>query len=127
MKDQWDCVLNDLEQLGDKEFLVLMDQYNIKIFSRFLSRLPLYSSTLHQTNVEIVQDGAEDNLSFSRIQSLHRLIEVDGHDEEEYSVVLTLGNHLANNLLAQHQSTFFPRWVKFLWTNWQKYVLVVLL
>ena len=28
MKDQWDCVLDDLEELGDKEFLVLMDQYN---------------------------------------------------------------------------------------------------
>ena len=27
MKDQWDCVLNDLEKLGDKELLVLMDQY----------------------------------------------------------------------------------------------------
>ena len=27
---------------------------------------------------------------------------------------LTLGNRLANNLLAQHQSTFFHRWVKVL-------------
>ena len=24
MKDQWDCVLNDLEELGGKEFLVLI-------------------------------------------------------------------------------------------------------
>ena len=32
VKDQWDCVLNDLEELGDKEFLVLMDQYNTDIF-----------------------------------------------------------------------------------------------
>ena len=45
---------------------------------------------------------------FSRIQSLHRLLEVGDHDVEEYSVVLTLGNRLENNLLAQHQSTFFP-------------------
>ena len=29
VKDQWDCVLNDPEELGDKEFLVLTDQYNI--------------------------------------------------------------------------------------------------
>ena len=27
---------------------------------------------------------------FSRIQSLHHLLEIDDHDEEEYSVVLTL-------------------------------------
>ena len=44
VKDQWDCVLNDLEELGDKEFLVLMDQYNIEIFSCFLR--PFCHSTL---------------------------------------------------------------------------------
>ena len=91
MKDQWDCVLNDLEELGDKEFLVLMDQYNIEIFSCFPSLLPLYSSTFHQTKVEIVQNRSEDNPLISRIQSLHLLLEVDHHDDEEYSVVLTLG------------------------------------
>ena len=51
MKDQWDCVLNDLEELGDKEFLVLMDQNNIEIFSCCLRILPSCSSTYHQTNV----------------------------------------------------------------------------
>ena len=25
MKDQWDCILNDLEELGGKEFLVLTE------------------------------------------------------------------------------------------------------
>ena len=40
MKDQWDCVLNDLEELGDKEILVLTDQYKIEIFSCFLRLLP---------------------------------------------------------------------------------------
>ena len=30
-KDQWDCVLNDLEELEGKEFLVLTNQYNIEI------------------------------------------------------------------------------------------------
>ena len=62
MKFQWDCVLNDLEELGDKEFLVLMGQYNIEIFSCFLRNLPFYSSTFHQTNVEIAQDRSEDYL-----------------------------------------------------------------
>ena len=61
MKDQWDCVLNDREELGDKEFLVLMDQYNVEIFSRF-RLLPLYSSTFHQTNVESTQIRSDDNL-----------------------------------------------------------------
>ena len=42
-------------------------------------------------NVEIAQNRSEDNLLISRIQSLHLLLEVDDHDEEEYSVVLTLG------------------------------------
>ena len=68
-----------------------MDQYNIEIFSCFLRLLPLYSSTFHQTNVEIAQIRSEDNLLISRVQSLHRLLEVGDHDEEEYSVVLTLG------------------------------------
>ena len=83
--------MNDLEELGGKEFLVLMDQYNIEIFSCFLSLLPLCSSTFHQTNVENAQNGSEDNLVISRIRSLHHLLEIDDHDEEEYSVVLTLG------------------------------------
>ena len=64
-------------------FLVLMDQHNIEIFSCFLRLLPLYSSTFHQTNVESTQIRSEDNLLFSRIQSLHLLLEVDHHDEED--------------------------------------------
>ena len=91
MKDQWDCVQNDLEELGDKEFLVLTSQHSIVIFSCVLRLLPLYSSTFHQTNVESAQNRSEDTPLISRIQSLHLLLEVDHHDEEEYSVVLTLG------------------------------------
>ena len=73
MKDQWDCVLNDLEEeLGDKEFLV----------SCFLRLLSLYSSTFHQTDVEIAQNGSEENPLISRIQSLHLLLAVIYHDEE---------------------------------------------
>ena len=32
MKDQWDCVLNDLEELGGKGILVLLDQYMWNLF-----------------------------------------------------------------------------------------------
>ena len=65
------------------------------------------SSTFHQTNVENTQNRSEDDLLISRIQSLHLLLEVDDHDEEEYTVVLTLGKRYANSLLAQYQSKFF--------------------
>ena len=69
----------------------------------------MYSSTFHQTNVEIAQDRSEDIPLFSRIQSLHHLLEVDDHDEEEYSVVLTPSKRYANNFLAQYQSKIFHR------------------
>ena len=104
-----------------------MDQHNIEIFSCFLRLLPLYSSTFHQTNVENAKDRSEETPTISSLQSLHLLLEVDDHIEEEYSIVLTLRNRLENNLLAQHQSTSFPRWVKFLWMGWQEHVSVVLL
>ena len=91
MKDQWDCILNDLEELGDQEFLVLTSQYNIEIFS-FLPTPPcilLFHISL--ANAESSQNRSEDNLLISRIQSLHLVLEVDDHDEEEYSVVWALG------------------------------------
>ena len=74
MKDQWNWVLNDLEEL----------------------RLLPFSSAFHQTHVESAQIFSEDRPSISRIQSLHRLLEEDDNDEEEYSIVLTLGKRLAN-------------------------------
>ena len=91
MKDQWDCVLIDFEELGGKEFLVLMDQYNVEIFSCSHRLLPLYSSIFHQTNVEIAQDRFEDIPLNFKISSLHHLFVVDDHDEEEYSVVFDTG------------------------------------
>ena len=108
MKDQWDWALNDLEELGGKEFL-LKDLYNTEIFSGFLLLLPLYSSTFHQTNVEIAQNRSEDNPLISRIQSLHLLLEAVDHDAEEYSVVLTLGERWASNLVVQYRSKFFSQ------------------
>ena len=83
MKDQQDCVLNDLEELGGKAFLVLKNQYSTEIFSCFLLILPWCSSTFHQTNVEKKQNGSEENRFISRIQSLHHLLEVDYYDEED--------------------------------------------
>ena len=66
MEDQWSCVLIDLEELGDKEFLVLMDRYNIEICC--LRLLQFCFSTSHQTKVESAQNRSEDNLLISRIQ-----------------------------------------------------------
>ena len=114
-------------------------QCNTKIFSCFLLLLllPCCSSTFHQTNIENSQIRSEENLLISRIHSLHQLLEVDDHDEEEYSVVLTLGTRLsvsltlssqrARILVVQCQSKFFPQKEKFSWMSWQRYVFVVLL
>ena len=86
-----------------------MNQDNIETLSYGLRLLPFYSSTFHQTNVDNAQSGSEDNPFISRIQPLHLLLEVDHHDEEEYSVVLTLGKRYANKSLALHQSKIFHR------------------
>ena len=74
--------MNDLEELGGKEFL-LKDRYNIEIFSCFLLLLRCCSSTFRQTNNDNTRNGSEDDLLISRIQSFHHLLEVDYHDEEE--------------------------------------------
>ena len=107
MKDQWDCVLNDLEELGDKEFLVLTGQYNIEIFSCCFRLLPSCSSTYRQTNVESAQICSEDHLSVSRIRSHHLLLEVIVHAEEECFAFLPLGALDRIELLVQYQSIFF--------------------
>ena len=56
--------------------------------------------------LRVLQFGSEMNPLSSGIQSLHRLLEVDDQDEEEYSIVQTLDKRLTNNFLAQYQSTF---------------------
>ena len=61
MKDHWDCVLNDLEELGSTT-LFLKNQYSTEIFSYGLRLLQFYSSTFHQTSVESAQIRSEDNL-----------------------------------------------------------------
>ena len=84
VKDQWDRVLNDLEEeLEGKELLVLTSQDSIEIFSFFLRLLPSYFSTFHQTNIESTQICSEDHLSVSKIQSHHLLLEIVLRFEEE--------------------------------------------
>ena len=106
VKDQQHCVLNDLEELGGTE-LLLMNQYNTETFSCFRLLLPWCSSTFLQTNVESAQSRSEDNPLFSRIQSLHLLLEVNHHDEEDCSASSTLDNQWASNLVAQNRSKIF--------------------
>ena len=103
MKDQWDCVLNDLEEVGDKEFLLVLTNQYTSASCHFT--LPHYI----RSNVENAQNRSEDNPLISRIQSLHHLLEVDDNDEEEYSVIVTLEKRHANQFLAQHQSKIFHR------------------
>ena len=100
MKEHRDCVLNDLEELGDQEFLVLMDQHNSEIFSRCL-RLPSCSSIHHQTNIESTQNRSEDHLSVSKIRSLHLLLEVILRVEEECLFLVSLGELDRSKFLEQ--------------------------
>ena len=115
MKDQWDCVLNDPEELGDKEFLTWWISTILKSFLVTSASCHFYSSAFHQTNVESAQNCAEDNPLISRIQSLHLLLEVDHHDEEEYSVVLTLGKRYAN-IVATKSITEIIKRAHFCWS-----------
>ena len=93
MKDQKNCVLNDLEELEGNEFLVLTGQYNIEIIHCCLRLLPSCSSIHHQTNTETenTQISSEDHPSVSRIRSLHLLLEEILRVEEECSFLLPLG------------------------------------
>ena len=93
MMDQQDCVLNDLEELGGKEFL-LKHQHNTESFL-------VSSSSCHAALPLIIRP-------MLRIQSLHHLLEVESHDEEDWSVSLTLKSQRVNILVVQYQSKFFP-------------------
>ena len=108
--------------------MFLMNQYNTGILCCFLLLLlPCFSSTFRQTNDDNTRNVSEDCLLFSRIQSLHHLLWVDFHDEEDESISSTLHNRRLNILLVQHQSKFFPQKDEFLWMSWQNLVFVVLL
>ena len=53
--DHWDCVLNDLEELGGNEFLVLTDQYSIEIFSCCLHLLPSCFSYITRPTLRVLK------------------------------------------------------------------------
>ena len=113
VKDQWDCVLNDFEELGDKIISCPDEsQYSIEITSCCLRLLAFCSSTFHQTNAESSQNRSEDSLLISRIQSHHLLLAVIDHDEEECLVFLPQGTLDQIELLVQYQSIFFQEWVQ---------------
>ena len=94
--------------------LVLMDQYNIEIFSCYLRLLPFTLPHFHQTNVESAQICPKDNPLISRILSHHLLLEVILRAEEECLFFLPLGKLLGKldriELLVQYQSMFFQEW-----------------
>ena len=119
-------LLSDLEELGDTE-LFLKNQNSTEIFCFVLHLLPCSVSTFRQTNYDKTRNDSEDDLLFSRFQSLHHCLEVDLHDEEHGSISSTLDNRRAYVFLVQHRSKFFHQKVLFLWTNWQNLVFVVLL
>ena len=115
MKDQWDYVLNNLEELGDKEFSVLMDQYNIEIFSCCLRpfatcTLPLLIRPMFGLHNIVPKIHTP---SISRVQSLHHLLEVDDHDEEEYSVVLILVSDWRIIFWLNISPLFLSNWYSF--------------
>ena len=83
----------------------------MEIFSCCLRLLPFCSSTFHQTNIEFSHSFRRESL-ISRIQSLHLLLEVDNHDEEECSVFLPLGTPDWIEFLVQYQSMFFQEQVQ---------------
>ena len=60
MKDQWDCVLSVLEELGGKQ-LFLKYQSSTDIFFLILLLLPSMLSNDRPTNVALVEIDFEDN------------------------------------------------------------------
>ena len=93
MRSQWDCFLDDFQEFRSTEFLK-KNQYHTEFFLVSPSSLVL----VHFSSDRCWEctTGSEDNLLFSRIQPLHHLLEVDYHDEEDWSDSSTLNNRWAN-------------------------------
>ena len=125
MKDQWDCVPEWPWRASEVKNFSWWVGTILKSFSSSFCHcaLPLFIRPMLRLRKMI----PKIIFLISRIQSLHHLLEVDYHDEEGWSVSSTLDNRWTNNLVVQYRSTFFPKWVQFLWMSWQKYVFVVLL
>ena len=82
MKNQLDCVLNVLEELGDKQ-LFLKYQSSTDIFFLILLLLPSMFSNNRETNKELVGIDSEDVLQFSRIELLRLLLNAHVVSDEE--------------------------------------------
>ena len=98
---------NDLEELGNQEFLVLTGQYSIDIFSCCLRLLPSGSSTHHQTNIESAQTFCRRS-SFSLQNSIApSSCRSNSPCRRGVFSLLPLGTLDRIELLEQYQSMFF--------------------
>ena len=126
MKDQWDYVLNDLEEQEVQNCswrIRTILKYFLFSSSSCRASLPLFvrpMMTVQEMFLKII-------LYFSRIQSLYHRLEVGFHDEEDGSISATLDNLIAIVFLVRHQTKFSPWYVWFLWMNWQNIVFVIFL
>ena len=68
--------------------------------------------TFRQPNDDDAGHVSEDFHSFSRIQTIHHLLEVDNHDKEEWLVSSTMSNRKGNNLVVECRSKFSTQQVK---------------
>ena len=107
MKDQWDYVLNDLEELGDKQ-LFLKYQCSSDISFLVLLLLPSIISNDRLTNVILVEIDFDDNSWSCRIELLRRFLVVLFESvEEDWLLSSKSRTQREKNLLVQYQSTFF--------------------
>ena len=105
MKDQWDCVLYVLEELGNKFFLKY--QYSTDISFLFLLLLTNMLSNDHPTNRVFVEIDSEEISWSSRIELLRRLLIVLFESvEEDWSLSSKSRTQRKKNLLVQYQCTF---------------------
>ena len=128
MKDQYDCVLNVLEELGNKQlFLKHQCSTGIFIFSPPPAAKHAFPS-IYQTNEQIVEMDSEDFPSFSRNEPLHHLLDVlSENDEEDESLSSTHRIRRENVSLVQCQSNSSFQWGLFLVKSQQVLFFVVLL
>ena len=108
MKDQWDYVLNVLEELGDKQ-LFLKYQCSTDISFLLLLLLSSIISNDRQTSAVRVEIDSEENSLSSRIELLRRLLVVLFESVEEDLITFFEISYAERekNLLVQYQSTFF--------------------
>ena len=124
MKAQWDCVLNDLEELGGTELswrISAIHVYFLVSSSSCHAFLPLFvrpMMTIQEMFLKIVFDSPEFNRS---------IIVSSNTSMTKKLASSTLENRRANIFLVQHQLKFSRQYVQFLWMSWQNLVFFVVL